>query len=98
MSRRGTTPTHTFNVDVDLRQCEVVYLTYRQGNVSLDKPKEELVITADKIEVYLSQKDTLKFKPKEVQAQIRARFPDGTAIASNIMTLDMDAILKEGVI
>lgn len=28
--RRGTTPTNTFDVDIDLRTAEVIYLTYCQ--------------------------------------------------------------------
>ena len=96
--RRGTTPTHTFSVDVDLTAAEVIYLTYKQtGKVLVEKTKDDLTITEDQVEVKLTQEETLSFREiGDVDIQFRARFPDGTAIASNIMTADADKILKDG--
>ena len=98
--RRGTTPTHTFNVDVDLTGAEAVFVTYKQGSYTvLDKSIDQVDITEDKIEFTLTQLETLRFKvPLPVEIQIRARFPDGSAIASNIMETTAEKILKEGVI
>ena len=97
--RRGTTPTNTFTVDVDLRQATAMYVTYKQGGtVLLEKTLEDITVSEDKIEVELSQEDTLAFKNGTVQIQIRAKFVDGSALASNIITVNMNAILKDGVI
>lgn len=98
--RRGTTPTHIFETDIDLTDAEVVYLTYKQdGNTVLHKEKEELNIESDKVTVELSQTDTLMFSTiGRVQIQIRARYPDGSAIASEIIDTTANAILREGVI
>lgn len=99
--RRGTTPTHIFGTDVDLTDAEVIYITYRQGNKNvLEKTKDDLTsITAEEIRVELTQTDTLGFSVSgNVEIQIRARFPDGSAIASQVIHTSANAILKEGVI
>ena len=94
----GTTPTHKFNVNLDLRSAVVVYLTYAQGrNVVLEKTKDDLLIEENSVSVYLTQKDTLKFKQnKDVEIQFRVRFPDNSAPKSIIMTTTADRILKSG--
>ena len=98
--RRGTTPTHIFNVDVDLTLAEVIYITYKQrSRTCLEKSIADLAITADKLECTLTQEETLRLNAKlPVEIQIRARFPDGSAVASGIIEIPAEAILKEGVI
>ena len=97
--RRGTTPTNTFTVDTDLTSAEAVYVTYKQGNhVLVEKDIDDLTITSTKVEVTLTQEDTLAFSNGSVQIQIRAKFGDGAAIASNIIVASVDQILKDGVI
>ena len=114
MIPRGTTPNQIFNVDIDLTDAEVLYLTYKQGNVIvLEKEKDDLTITKDKVTFRMTQKESLVFETNNpVKIQIRARFPDGievetegvithpdgTAVKSNIVTTDTDYLLKEGVI
>ena len=98
--RRGTTPTHTITTDIDLTGADVIYLTYQQGcrNV-LDLDASRLTVTEEQIEVTLTQAETLAFdRRRDVSIQIRARFPDGSAVASNIMTTTAEEILKDGVI
>lgn len=50
----------------------------------------------------LSQEDTLKMKQQDgmaiAEVQLRVRTKDGSALASNIMQIRVDRILKEGVI
>lgn len=97
--RRGTTPTNTFTVDVDLTQAEVLYVTYKQNaRTVIEKALADVTVTAKAVTVELSQADTLKFGKGEVEMQIRARLPDGSALASQIMTAPVEAVLKEGVI
>lgn len=96
---RGTTPLNIFTVDADLTTAEVIYITYKQGcQVVIEKDIDEIEVTADKLTVRLSQEDTLKFDYREVEIQIRARYPDETAIASNIIKTTVEHILKDGVI
>lgn len=97
--RRGTTPTNTFTVDVDLTQAEALFVTYKQSSRTvIEKALADVTVTAKAVTVELSQADTLKFGKGEVEMQIRARLPDGSALASQIMTAPVEAVLKEGVI
>ena len=97
--RRGTTPTNTFTVDVDLRQATALYVTYKQNSrVILEKTLEDATITETSVAVTLTQEETLAFSKGTVSIQIRAKFADGAAIASNIITSSVDQILKDGVI
>lgn len=56
------------------------------------------MITEDTIVVMLDQEDTLKFKPGEVEIQIRYVLENGIADASNIIKTTVDQVLKDGVI
>ena len=96
MIRRGTTPTHIFNVNVDLTQAVALYITYRQnGRIIVEKTLEDCTITATTVTVKLTQNETLKFiTTSAVEVQIRAKFSNETAIASNIMETDAGRILK----
>ena len=95
---RGTTPTQIFNVPIDLREAKV-YVTYSQkGQVILEKTNEDLEITEFDIRVILTQEDTLKFSTDVVFIQIRYVTSEGYAAASDIITVPVDGILKQGVI
>lgn len=95
--RRGTTPTHTITVDVDLTDAEVIYLDYRQKNkIVLEKTKDDMTVEEGQIQVKLTQAETLAFSDDTVTIQLRARFADGTAVASNFMRIDVSGIIKDG--
>lgn len=97
---RGTTPTNTFRTgDLDLSTADAVYITYKQrGKVIAEKTKADCTFGENSVSVTLTQEDTLNFSESDVLIQIRARFPDGRAVASNIIETPALAILKEGVI
>ena len=98
---KGTTPTHKFNVDRDLTEARV-YVTYKQrGSIIVERNNEEatntLTIDETSVELTLTQEETLKFYANEkVEIQIRAVYEDGTAIASSIISVYTDRILKDG--
>lgn len=98
--RRGTTPVITFNTDLDLSEVEELFVTFSQnGETIVEKNKEEVVIDDSKIIVSLSQKDTLKFSLDSndiVSVQIRTKFRNETAVASNILKIRVKEILKDG--
>ena len=104
--RRGTTPIHTFKLKtkqgetLDLRSADVVYMTYKQaGKTIIEKTKDDMEITEDKVVINLSQTDTLAFSTiSDVEVECRARFADEQAIASCIKKIPVCKILKEGVI
>lgn len=101
---RGTTPTNTFTSELDLSNAVVVYITYKQNKqVVFEKGKEDITFSSDDsnyvMSIELTQEETLKLSPNNsVAIQIRARFADGNAVASNIITTSVAQILKEGVI
>lgn len=106
---RGTTATLVFNINsnVDLNNIDVIFVTLKSkiGGKTRDYTKNMLTIDADNHKIFLplSQNDTLYFKGskyydegKEVEVQIRIKDKDSNAYASNIMTLVLDDILKDG--
>ena len=95
---RGTTPTHIFKTDMDISEATEIYITYKQDDIVIEKTIEDCTVTPEEITVKLSQEETLAFKQSGYVAdvQIRAKFPNGTAVASNIMTIEVSKILKDG--
>ena len=81
-------------------------------DIVLEKTLDDVEINAEEktISVTLSQEDTLKFKntnfswlnPNQnkkdmmIQCQLRIKYNDDSALASNIMLLDVYDILKDG--
>lgn len=94
---RGTTPINIFRTDVDLTNASVLFITYKQHDKDiLEKSIDDVVIEKDTIMVRLSQRETLLFSEGIVTIQIRAKFPDGSVIASNLIRTNAREILKEG--
>lgn len=102
---RGTTP--TINIifkDKDGNPVDMsvysVYLTFE------DMSRSEFTITNDRmtfnqdlsIDIVLTQEETLALHEGMIQVQLRAVDSHKTAIASNIVTTQLGAILKEGII
>lgn len=94
---RGTTPTNIFRTDVDLTNASVLFITYKQnGKVVLEKTIDDVSIHGEMVEVRLSQRETLLFSEGIVTIQIRAKFQDGSVIASSLIRTNAREILKEG--
>lgn len=94
--RRGTTPTNTFAVDVDLTGA-TVFVSYEQdGKVVIEKTGTDVTVATNALTVTLTQADTLAFHPGRVCVQIRYVDQLGTADASNIMETTAERILKDG--
>ena len=98
---RGTTPINRFRcVGVDLTDVEVLYITYKQEDfVVLEKEKEDCEIEWEYASVMLSQEETLAFSPNvPVDIQIRGRFQNGNAFATDVVTVNVNDVQKDGVI
>lgn len=102
---RGTTPTNTFKTSQDLSEAEVIFITYAQKGVTVfEKTKSDITFgTEDELHtmtVTLTQTDTLAFSKysKHVNIQIRAKYSDDTAVASQIITAPVKEVLKDGII
>ena len=104
--RRGTTPTHIFKTKVDLTQASEMFITYKQNSeIKVEKTIGDITIETDeeqlttKLTTTLTQAETLTFSTLgSVEIQVRVKFPDGKALASNIIKRQAGAILKEGII
>ena len=97
--RRGTTPTYSFTLPagMKLRDFTAAYLTFSQsGHTVLEKTINELEATEKGFRFFLSQADTLCFKPGPVYIQLRARTLDGTAVASDIISAVAQGVRKDG--
>ena len=97
--RRGTTPAYSFSLPagIHLRDFAAAYLTFAQnGHVILEKALEELEATEEGFRFSLSQADTLRFSTGPVHIQLRARMPDGTAVASDVLSAVAQGVLKDG--
>lgn len=94
---RGTTPTNVFRTDVDLENASVLFVSYKQnGKVVLEKSLEDVSVKKTLVTVNLTQKETLLFQDGIVTIQIRAKFSDNTAIASNLIRTTAEEIVKDG--
>ena len=96
--RRGSTPTNTFEVNLDLTGATVFVSYEQQGKTVIEKTGDALSISPDKIVLHLTQEETLALRPGDVLIQIRYVFPTGAADASNIIRTTAERIIKDGVI
>lgn len=97
---RGGTPTLIFSdIDIDLRDAVVAYITiYQNGVTVLEKTIEDITITEDTISTTLTQKESLKVKEGPAVIQIRTRMPDGSCPISEPIYTEGSVLLKNGVI
>lgn len=95
---RGTTPTHTFTLPLDVDTIDEVHIIYSQlGEVKIRKTKKDCVMCGNKISLKLSQCETLKFIHTSVDLQIRI-LRQGTVLASKVFRLNCDKCLENEVI
>ena len=97
---RGTTATLICTLPFNVNTLKYAYFTIKQcDTIIIDRQIDCSELSGDKIEVHLSQEDTLKLKEKhQAEIQLRAITVGGEAVASNIITTYVDRILKDGVI
>lgn len=94
--RRATTPTLEIELtDVDMSLVQYASVVIRQGETKITKVPE---IKGNVVMVHLDQQETLKFKPDYCHVQVRLKMVDGSASASEIMTIEVKDILNEVVL
>ena len=103
---RGTTPTHTFTLPDNLKTATIsaLYITYAQrGETVLEKTLGDVTNNNGVLTCTLTQADTLKFDVLDqrcgcdkVDVQVRLKTSDGVAMASDIMSVPIMDILKDG--
>lgn len=91
---RGTTPNFVITVkDFENLSEQLIEVTFKQNDLILVIDKENISITDNKINVFLTQKQTLMFRPGVVKIQVRGINIDGIAWASNVVTTSVKPIL-----
>lgn len=103
---RGTTPTHTFTLPDNLKTATIstLYITYAQhGETVLEKTLDDVTNNNGVLTCKLTQADTLAFEVLDqhcgcdkVDVQVRLKTSDGVAMASDIMSVTIMDILKDG--
>lgn len=95
---RGSTPTHTFNCNLDPELINKVRVLYSQNNVLvLKKEGADCIKDGQKVVVKLTQEDTLAFKEGKVEIQLRVLTSTGESIPSKIYTVGVSRLLENEV-
>ncbi len=97
---RGTTPTLEFEMPFETNIIAEAFVTLSQNDVVVvDKQLQDCTCDTNKLSVRLTQEETLKLDCKcKTEIQVRVRTVEGEALASCIITVNTDRILKDGVI
>lgn len=97
---QGTTPTHKFNLDIDTSLISKIRISYEQnGKIVLYKEKDDCDITANAIEVKLTQEETLKFDaPGNVRIQLHALTHSEESLATKPMSVPVYILLDKVVL
>ena len=99
---RGTTPTLTLELDTDVSLADLaeMWVTFKTPNAEVNKTLSDVTIndTTKTIEVPLSQQDTLAINNRSCAVQVRFKTTGGPAYATTISNIDVENVLKDGVI
>ena len=97
---KGTTPTHTFNVNIDTSLIQTVKITYTQKDKEvLVKRTEDCTIGDGVITTRLTQEDTFLFEEAVlVTVQLRILTLAGDALASAPMMMSVGKCLDNEVL
>lgn len=95
---RGTTPTLKFGLPFEVNIIEKASIVLSQnGSVIIDKSLDDCKVEGQALILKLTQSETLKLREgTKTEIQVRIRTHDGTALASNIITVNTNRILKDG--
>ena len=95
---RGTTPTVTFTLPFDSSCITALNLCFAQlGKVVLEKDLTDCVGEGNTLRVVLAETETLLFNANNGMVEMQLRIGCGeTRMASNIMRVSVERILKDG--
>ena len=95
---RGTTPTLTFILPLDGDRITALHLCFaQQGEVILEKALEDCKLEKNVLQASLTEQETLLFDAKKGMVEMQLRIGCGDArMASNIMCVSVERILKDG--
>ena len=104
---RGSTQNLVFNIGINTEEVSQLWLTFSHSNrlnaEIFNKTKDDVLLSGTTITVPLSQEETLllnefNIKEKSVYIQLRVLLDDGQALASSIVEITVEHLLKAGVL
>jgi len=103
---RGTTPNLYLELetDLDLANAKEIWLTIQSQRSILNKEKEDIEVRTTEdpgvqlLIVSLTQKDTLRLTEGKAEVQVRILMSNGKAYSTDIAYVDVNQILRDGVI
>ena len=102
---RATTPPHTFTLPIDTSTCKEILVTYKQGNICLNKHYQDntlppgMTLDAKKVMIELTQDETLMFKEgDEARVQVRVLTMADKAYASKKFKIVVNGVLNEEIL
>lgn len=97
---RGTTPTLNFTLPFEVSIIEKLWITFSQSDLEVfTLTNERCEMNEHTIKVTLTQEETLQFKSSAlVEIQLRVLDNSDTAVASDIIRVPVQRILKGDVI
>lgn len=99
---RGTTPQLTFKLGLSPSKFLILYITAEQsGTTVFERSLDQLVKNeaAKTVSFRLTQEETLGLSDRSpVYIQARGLLADNVAVASKILQIGVDRILREGVL
>lgn len=98
--RRGTTPTHTFEIGVHTDDLKELVITYKQNHRTvLEKRLSDCLCDGSTVSVTLTQEETFLFASgANVSIQIRVLTKGGNALASDVATVGVSNVLNSEVL
>lgn len=96
---RGTTPTIVLTIEgLSEINIDQLYLSLKQFGNTIDKTLEDVKLVGNVLYCTLTQEETLSLFEGKVELQIRIKSKSNVAYATNKIQVDVQDILKEGVI
>lgn len=95
---RGTTPTITFSLPFASDRITALHLCFSQkSEIVLEKNLTDCTPEGNTLQVSLTEAETLRFDEQKGMVEMQLRVGCGDArMASNIMRISVDRILKDG--
>lgn len=95
---RGTTPTITFALPFDSSRITALNLCFTQsGKIILEKDLAACIAEGNTLRVALAEAETLLFDANNAMVEMQLRIGcEETRMASNIMRISVERILKDG--
>lgn len=98
--RRGTTPTLTFILPFSTEGMDVLNIAFSQNNkIVFQKTLKDVALDGYSVYLTLTQEETLNLSSEQGLLDIQMRCGFGESkFASNIITVEVEKLLKDGAI